>query len=157
MVWCFVGLRSVLCAGQSISSTPNLLIDVFIDLALCSGVQSYWNEKSPSPNSSHKVGDMKLSKISWYAEILRVTFTGTKGPSLNPEEQPHTIIPHHQTLHINNGVRHISLSWHCQTQTCLSDCQMGSVISICTALEASGGVLYATASNALHCTWRCKA
>lgn len=93
MVWCFVGLRSVLCAGQSISSTPNLLIDVFIDLALCSGVQSYWNEKSPSPNSSHKVGDMKLSKILWYGEILRVTFTGTKGPSLNPEEQPHTIIP----------------------------------------------------------------
>ncbi|XP_067281535.1 patr class I histocompatibility antigen, B-2 alpha chain-like isoform X2 [Pseudorasbora parva] len=36
----------------------------------------------------HKVGSMKLSKIFWYAEALRVPFTGTKGPSPTPEKQP---------------------------------------------------------------------
>ena len=34
---CSIGLRSGLCAGQSSSSTPNLLIHVFMDLALCTG------------------------------------------------------------------------------------------------------------------------
>ena len=34
---CSIGLRSGLCAGQSGSSTPNWLIHVFMDLALCSG------------------------------------------------------------------------------------------------------------------------
>ena len=90
---CSIGLRSGLCAGQSSSSTPNLLIHVFMDLALCTGAQSCWNRKRPSPNCSHKVGSMKLSKMSWYAEALRVPFTGTKGPSPTPEKQPHTIIP----------------------------------------------------------------
>uniref|UniRef100_A0A8C5R0U7 Uncharacterized protein n=1 Tax=Leptobrachium leishanense TaxID=445787 RepID=A0A8C5R0U7_9ANUR len=36
---------------------------------------------------------MELSKMSWYAEAFRVPFTGTKGPSQDPEKQPHTIIP----------------------------------------------------------------
>jgi len=79
--------------GQSSSSTPNWLIHVFIDLALCTGVQSCWNRKRPSPNCFHKVRSMKLSKISWYAEAFRAPFTGTKGPSPAPEKQPHTIIP----------------------------------------------------------------
>jgi len=39
-----------------------------------------------------KVGSMKLFKMSWYAESLRVPFTGTKGSSPTPEKQPHTII-----------------------------------------------------------------
>jgi len=42
-----------------------------------------------SPNCFHKVGSMKLSKMSWYAEKLGVPFTGTKGPSPTPEKQPH--------------------------------------------------------------------
>ena len=72
---CSIGLRSGLCAGQSSSSTPNSLIHVFMDLALCTGAQSCWNRKGPnSPNCSHKVGSMKLSKISWSAEALRVPF-----------------------------------------------------------------------------------
>uniref|UniRef100_A0A3Q0R1X6 Tyrosine-protein kinase n=1 Tax=Amphilophus citrinellus TaxID=61819 RepID=A0A3Q0R1X6_AMPCI len=33
----------------------------------------------PSPNCSHKVGSMKLSKMSWYAKALRVPLPGTKG------------------------------------------------------------------------------
>ncbi|KAL7889348.1 hypothetical protein AOLI_G00016060 [Acnodon oligacanthus] len=32
---------------------------------LCTGAQSCWNRKGPSPNCSHKVGSMKLSKICW--------------------------------------------------------------------------------------------
>ncbi|KAG7317169.1 hypothetical protein KOW79_019467 [Hemibagrus wyckioides] len=84
---CSIGLRSGLCAGQSSSSTPNSLIHDFMDLALCTGVQSCWNRKGSSPNSSHKVWSRKLSKMSWYAEALRVPFTGTKGPSPTPEKQ----------------------------------------------------------------------
>ena len=44
------------CAGQSSSSTPNSLIHIFMDLALCTGAQSCWNRKWPSPNCSYKVG-----------------------------------------------------------------------------------------------------
>ena len=83
---CSIGLSSGLCAGQSSSSTPNSLIHVFMDLALCTGAQSCWNRKGPSPNCSHKVGSMELSKISWYDEAFRVPFTGTNAPqpSLTP-------------------------------------------------------------------------
>ena len=70
-----------------------LLIPVFMDLDLCTGALSCWNRKGPSPNCFHKVGCMKLSKISWYAETFRVPLTGTKGPSPAPEKQPPTIIP----------------------------------------------------------------
>ena len=90
---CSIRLKLGLCAGQSISSTPNWLIHVFMDLALCTGDQSCWNRKGPSPNCFHKVGSMKWSKIPWYAEAFRVPFTGTKGPSPAPEKQPHTITP----------------------------------------------------------------
>ena len=90
---CSMGLRSGLCAGQSSSSTPNSSNYVFIVLALCTGAQSCWNRKGPSPNCCHKVGSIALSKMSWYAEALRLPFTGDKGPSPNPEKQPHTIIP----------------------------------------------------------------
>ena len=69
---CSIGLRSGLCAGQSSSSTPNWLIHVFMDLALCTGAPSCWNRKGSSPNCFHKVGSMKWSKISWYAEAFRV-------------------------------------------------------------------------------------
>jgi len=34
----------------------------------------------------------EIVKMSWYAEALRVPFTGTKGTSPTPEKQPHTII-----------------------------------------------------------------
>jgi len=64
-----------------------------MDLALCTGAQSFWNREGPFPNCSYKVGSMKFSKISWYAEALRVPFTGTKRPSPTPEKQPHTIMP----------------------------------------------------------------
>lgn len=36
---CSIQLRWGLCAGQSSSTTPNLLMQCFVDLALCSGVQ----------------------------------------------------------------------------------------------------------------------
>ena len=90
---CSIGLRSGLCAGQSSSSTPNSLIHVFMDLALCTCAQSCWNRKGPSPSCSHEVWSMELSKISLYAEAFRVPFTGTKGPRPAPEKLPHTVIP----------------------------------------------------------------
>lgn len=36
--------RSVVCAGQSCSSTPNSLIYVFMGLPFCTAVQSCWNK-----------------------------------------------------------------------------------------------------------------
>uniref|UniRef100_A0AAR2IPS0 Junction plakoglobin n=1 Tax=Pygocentrus nattereri TaxID=42514 RepID=A0AAR2IPS0_PYGNA len=54
-------------ANTHLASTL-LGIHVFMDLALCTGVQSF----GPSPNCSHKVGSMKLSKISWgQAQLLK--------------------------------------------------------------------------------------
>ena len=123
---CSIGLRWGLCAGQSSSSTPNSLIYVFIDVALCTGAQSCWNRKGPSPNCFHHVESMELSKISWYAEEFRVPFTGTKGPSPAPEKQPHnTIIP--PPLNFTFGTiqsdKYLSAG-NCQTQTRPSDYQM---------------------------------
>ena len=77
---CSFGLRSGLCAGQPSSFTPNSLIHVFMDLALCTGAQSCWNRKGPSPNCSSKVGSMELSNISWYAEAFIAPFSETKEP-----------------------------------------------------------------------------
>lgn len=85
---CCIWLGAALCARLSSSSTPNWLIHVFMNLDL-------------SPNYSHKVGGMKLFKMSWYAETFRVPFTGTEGLSPIPKKQPHSAIPPlHQTLHL---------------------------------------------------------
>uniref|UniRef100_A0AAR2JQE6 Uncharacterized protein n=1 Tax=Pygocentrus nattereri TaxID=42514 RepID=A0AAR2JQE6_PYGNA len=65
---------------------------------------------------------MKLSKISWFAEALRVPFTGTKGLSPTPEKQPHIIIPPtpNFTLGTMQSVSYRSPGNH-QTQTHTSD------------------------------------
>lgn len=54
--------KSGLCADQSSSSTLNPLIHVFMDLALCTGEQSCWNSKRPSPSCSHRVRGIKLAR-----------------------------------------------------------------------------------------------
>ena len=126
-----------------------------MDFALCTGAQSYWNRKGPSPNCSNTVGSMELSSISWYAEAFRVPFTGAKGPSPAPEKQPHTIIPPplNFTLDTMQSDKYRSSCNH-QTQTRPSDGEARSTRHsserIPTALESSGGVLYTTASG-LHC------
>ena len=43
---CSIRLRSGLCAGQSSSSTPNSLIHVFMDLALCTGAVMLEQERA---------------------------------------------------------------------------------------------------------------
>ncbi|KAI4894323.1 hypothetical protein NFI96_009596 [Prochilodus magdalenae] len=78
---------------RSGSSTPDSLIHVYMELALCTCVRSCWSRKGPSPNCPHKVGSMRLSRVSWSAEALRVPLTGTKGRSPTPEPHPLTIIP----------------------------------------------------------------
>ena len=154
-----MGLRSGLCAGQSSSSTPDSVIHVFMDLALCTGAQSCWQRKGPAPNCSYKLGSMRLSKMSWSAEAFTVPLTGTKGPSPAPEKQPHTIIPPPPNFTLGTMQSH---KYRCpgnrQTQTRPSDARWRSAIGqsrghASTALESSGGVLYTTASHALHCTW----
>lgn len=58
-------------------------------------VPSCWNRKGTSPNCSHNVGSIKLSKMSWYAETLRVPFTETKGQSPTLKKQtPHLSPPY---------------------------------------------------------------
>ncbi|KAI4881358.1 hypothetical protein NFI96_005816 [Prochilodus magdalenae] len=101
------------------------------------------------PPGPHKVGSMKWSRVSWSAEALRVPFTGTKGRSLTPEQQPpHTIIPPppNLTLGTVQSDKYRSPGNH-QTQTPPSDCQMEIVIGhsrehASTALESSGGALH---------------
>ena len=44
-----------------------------MDLVLCTGAQSCWSRKGPSPNCFHKAGSVKLSKISRYAGIMHPT------------------------------------------------------------------------------------
>ena len=96
--------KAWLCAGHSSSSTPNSLIHVFMDLALCTGAQSCWNRKKPSPNCSHKVGSMKLSNIS-YGDAFRVPLIGTKGPTSHHN-------PLSTKLHTwHNAVRQVPFSW----------------------------------------------
>ena len=88
---------------------------------LCALVGSHVGTGRGHPQT---VGSMKLSKISWYAEAFRVPFTGTKGPSPAPEEQPHTIIPPppNFTLGTMQSGKYCS-SGNRQTQTLSSDCQ----------------------------------
>jgi hypothetical protein len=88
-----MGLRSGLYAGQSSSSTLISTNNFCMDLALCTGALSCWNRKGPSPNCYHKVGCTESSRMSWNVVVLRFPFTGTKGPRLNHEKQPQTIIP----------------------------------------------------------------
>lgn len=45
-----------------------------------------------------------MSKISLYVVALTLPFTCNKGPNLNPETQPTTIIPHPPNL----GIRHFA-------------------------------------------------
>jgi len=70
----------------------NSLIHIFMDLALCADAQSCWNRKGSFPNCSHKVGSMKLSKLSWYANALRVLSLELRGQAQplknNPAPQP---------------------------------------------------------------------
>jgi len=42
--------------------------------------------------------------MSWYAEALKIPFTGSKGPILAPEKQ------HLHTM--NSAIRHVTFSWH---------------------------------------------
>lgn len=69
------------------------LIHVFMEHAVGTGAQSCWNGKEPSSNFVHRAGSLALSKMSWYTEALRLPFTGSKGPSSNPEKQSYNIIP----------------------------------------------------------------
>lgn len=62
------GVLSGFCAGRSSSSAPNSLINVLMDLALCTGAQSCWKRKGPSANCSHKVMSMESSKLFWHIQ-----------------------------------------------------------------------------------------
>ena len=133
-----------------------------MDLALCTGAQSCWNRKGPSPNCSHKVGSMELSNISWYAGAFRVSFTGTKGPSPAPKKQPTPKSSRHQTLHFAQcqpSTVHLAMTKprlvH-QITRCKSTIGHSREL-ISTSLEFSGGMLYTAASDALHCTCWCMA
>ena len=127
--------------------------------ALCTGAQSCWNRKGPSPNCSYKVGSMELSNISWCAEAFKVPFTGTKGPSPGPGKQPHAIIPPPPNFTQRSQARTVLLATtkprlvHQSARWRSSIRQSREHVS--TALESSGCVLYTTASNALHCTCWC--
>lgn len=70
---CHIRLSSGLRAGQSSISTPTSVI--FMDLGLRTAAQSCWN----IPQNS---------KMSCYAKALRVSLTGTTGPTPAPHHNP---------------------------------------------------------------------
>ncbi len=84
-----------------------------MDLALCTGAQSCWNRKWSSPDCSHNVGSIPLSKMSQYAETLRFPLTGSKRPSLTPEK---TALAHYlssiKLYSWHNAVRQVMFFWH---------------------------------------------
>ena len=102
---------------------------------------------------------MELSNISWYSEAYRVPLTGTKGPSPAPEKQPYAIIPPPpNTWH--NAIRKVPFSWQPPNpgpSIRLPDGGARFVTPENTSLESSGGMLYTTASDTLHCTCWCMA
>lgn len=57
------------------------------------GGLSCWNRKGPSTNCCHKVGIIKLSKMSVHATALTLRLAEAKGSSPKPKKQPQTIIP----------------------------------------------------------------
>ena len=127
-------------------------------LALCTGAQSCGQREGPAPNCSTKL-EHGIVQMSCSAEAFPVPLTGTKGPSPAPEKQPHTITPPPPNFTLGTMQSH---KYRCpgnrQTQTRPSDARWRSAIAhsrehASTALESSGGVLYTTASHALHCTW----
>lgn len=97
---------------------------VCMDLALCTGAHSCWDRKGPPPNLPHNVGRKALSKMSWYAEVLRFPFTGSQRPILAPEKQPHTIILHSPNFTVGTLQSGRQRSpGICPTQTHPSDCE----------------------------------
>ena len=103
---CSIGLRSGLCVGQSSSPTPNSLIHVFMDFALCAGAQSCCNRKRPSPNCFHKVGSMKSLGMLKHSEFLSLELRGQAQLLKN------TIIPPSTKLYIwHNAVRQVPFFW----------------------------------------------
>ncbi len=134
---CSMQLRSGLCVSQSSSSKPNPFKHVFVGLVLCTGAQSCWNRKEPSPK--YKVEIILQNVLESCAEALRFSFTENKGSSPTPERQPHTIIPPNFTRLTNLIAKQRRVICHSTQQ-------------ISSAPDSSGDVLYTTISNALHCT-----
>lgn len=87
-----LGLRSEFCAGQWSSSTPKLLIHVFMDLYFL----HWWKVLSEQEGVIHKVFSQSC-KHEVAQNVLvcwsNSSFTGTKGPSPATENQHHTLIP----------------------------------------------------------------
>ncbi|MED6258230.1 hypothetical protein ATANTOWER_004537 [Ataeniobius toweri] len=132
---------------------------VFMDLTLCTSAQSCWKRNGPSPNCSHKVRSMELSKIMWYADTFNVLFTGTKGPCPAPEKHSHSIIPLHKTLR-KAQYNQTSTVLLATTKTRLVHyiARWRSVIRhlrkrTFTAVESSGSMLYMIACYGLRCTY----
>ena len=78
-----------------------------------------------------------------------------------PKKQPHTIIPPPPILHLAQcSQTSIVLMATTKPRLLHQIVRRKSVIRhsrelVSTALESSGGVLYTTASDTLHCTWWC--
>lgn len=145
-----VWLRSGLYAGPSGCSTPNSLIPLFMNLALCTGVQSCWNRKW----WSNTFGSVKLSKMPWCAETLELPFIGTKTPS--PSSELQIIIPPCTKLHTwhtdcQSDKFHFS---NCQSQTCRSHTRHRRLVKIFQILQRIR-VCHSQLCHALHHCIRC--
>ena len=118
---CSIRLRSGLWAGQSSSSTPNWLIQVFTDLALCTGAQSCWSRNGPSPNCFHKVRATSLGMLK-HSEFLSLELRGQA--QLLQKTTPHHYTPSTKLYTCTVQSDKYRSPGNRHTQTCPSDCQM---------------------------------
>lgn len=73
-------VKRVEYVAGAFTGLPKAHVEAFMELTLCTGEQSFWNRKGPSPNCFHKARSIQLSKMTLYALALTLRFTGAKGP-----------------------------------------------------------------------------
>lgn len=132
-------LRSGLCVSQWSSSKPVSFNHVFMDLALCIGVQTCCNRKGPFS----KLHNIVQNVLETCAEALRFPIIGNKAPSPTLERQPHT---HPSSTFSPSGELHTTLSssWHCTCEACMQPLCHGNTFHVAPAtqllINASGSL-----------------
>lgn len=134
-------------------------VKLFMDLALCTGAQSCWNKKG-LPQTVSTTLEVVLSKMAWHTEALRSPFTGSKGPSTNPEKQPLYHYPSSTKPHSWHNAGQLGNVLLASTKPRLTPLTAkqrsmicGSTEHISIAPQSSGGILYTAPHDALHWTW----
>ena len=145
---------------QASQVPPHQIRSSIMDLALCTSAQSFWDRKETASTKLGACNCRKSLGIPKHSDFLSLEL---RGQAKLLKKKPHIIIPPSTKLYTwHNAVRQVPFSWQPPNSDIHQIARWRSVIRrsrerVPTALESSGGVLYTTASNVLHCTWWCMA